>query len=389
MGIRLTDKVVRELDVPTHGNRIVYDTEISGFGIRITARGRRSFVLNYTVSGRERRITIGQYGIDAWNVAAARRRAGELRRYVDSGNDPLADREERRSAPTIADLAKRYIEEQVPKTRPSTAKSYRQLIDGEILPALRHLKVAMVTFADVDDLHRNITSRGRPYRANRTIAVLSRMFSLAIKWRWRNDNPVRGLERNQEPKRDRYLSSAEVSDLLDALDGHRDRQASDIIRLLLLTGARRGEVQSARWADIDLDKGVWSKPGATTKQKSLHRVPLSGQALEMLRRLRSDLGVDAVFVFPKGASYRREIKDSWAEIREAAKLGSARMHDLRHTFASFLASAGTSLPIIGALLGHTQPATTARYAHFFDDPLRTATEKVSASLGRPEPKETE
>ncbi len=384
MARKITDKLVRDLPPPAAGNRIVYDTDIKGFGLRITASGHKAFVLNYSLAGRERRYTIGDYGRDQWTVDAARKRAGELRRQVADGEDPLASRVEARTAPTVADLCRRFEEEHLPKTRPSTQRSYRQIIDADILPELAHRKVAAVTFSDIDGLHRKITRRGASYRANRTVAVLSKMLSLAIRWGWRQDNPAKGIERNQEEKRHRYLSGDELARLTVALSEHRDQHAVNIIRLLLLTGARRGEVQAARWADIDLENGVWTKPGSTTKQKTLHRVPLSAPARQLLSELRATAAPDAEFVFPSGDGHRVEIKHNWAAICRVAGIANARIHDLRHTYASVLASSGLSLPIIGALLGHSQPATTARYAHLFDDPLRAATERVGAIVtGKP------
>jgi integrase len=380
MADKITDRLARELSPPPSGNRIAYDTEIKGFGLRITAKGHKAFILNYSVAGRERRYTIGGYGRDQWTVEAARKKAGELRLIVDNGEDPLAGRVEARIAPTVVDLCRRFAEEHLPKIRPSTQRSYRQIIDGDILPELNHQKVAAVTFSDVDALHRKITRRGASYRANRTIAVLSKMFSLSIRWGWRQDNPVKGIERNQELKRHRYLSGDEIVRLTKALAEHRDQQAANIIRLLLLTGARRGELQAARWGDIDIEKGVWTKPGSTTKQKTMHRVPLSGAARQLLAELSRTALPGAEFVFPSNGSHRSEIKHNWAAICRAAGIKDARMHDLRHTYASILASAGQSLPVIGALLGHSQPATTARYAHIFDDPLRAATERVRAAI---------
>ena len=138
-------------------------------------------------------------------------------------------------------------------------------------------------------------------------------------------------------------------------------------------------MQAARWDQFDLDRGIWTKPGASTKQKTEHRVPLSAPALQLLVKLRNAADDDAEYVFPgRVGDHRIEIKDNWAEICAAAKIKGARIHDLRHTYASMLASSGTGLPMIGALLGHTQPSTTARYTHLFDDPLRKATERVGA-----------
>lgn len=385
----LTDSLIKALPAPATGNRITYDEKVKGFGVRITAAGTRAFILNYrTRSGRERRFTIGSF--PDWKVAAARNEASELKKRVDRGEDPMAEVEADRDAKTMADLSKRFRDEHLPKKRAATKRDYEAMIDNEILPALKHIKVAEVTFSDVDDLHRKITKRGTPYRANRVVAVLSKMFSLAIQWKWRPDNPAKGIERNGEVKRSRYLSAAEIKRLSAALSEHEDQQAANIIRLLLLTGARRGEVQGARWADIDLDGSVWTKPGATTKQKAEHRVPLSSAAVELLTEIRAaakakaekDKAEMSPYVFPGrgGEAHRVEIKGDWADICTAAALTSVRMHDLRHTYASVLASSGASLPLIGALLGHTQPATTHRYAHLLDDPLRAATERVSDAI---------
>jgi integrase len=379
MAQKLTDKIVKDLAPPVKGNKIAYDTE-AGFGARITAAGARAFVLNYrTRSGRERRFTIGTY--PAWKVTAAREEARRLKKLIYEGQDPLAELKAERDAPTVGDLCRRYEEEHLPKKRQGSQLEDQSLIATRILPELQHLKVAEVSFSDIDALHRKITQEGKPIRANRAIALLSKMFSLAIKWKMRSDTPVRGVERNQEHKRTRYLSGAELARLTEALAAYPDQQAANIVRMLLFTGARRGEVLAAKWDDFDLETGTWTKPGATTKQKTEHRVPLSAPA----RKLLADLTHEGAFVFPgRHGGHRENVKRAWAELSEAACIKEARLHDLRHTYASLLASSGMSLPIIGALLGHTQAATTQRYAHLLDDPLRAATETAGAIItGKP------
>ncbi len=374
---RLTDTIVKALPAPTSGNRITYDAELPGFGCRVTAAGSRAFVLNYrTTGGRERRITIGQH--PAWSLKVARDEAKRLRREIDGGRDPLGEEEAERGAPTVADLCRRYREEHLPKKRERSARDDAALIEREILPRLRRLKVADVTFSDIDRLHREITKRA-PIRANRAVALCSKMFSLAIRWGCRADNPAKGIERNPENKRDRYLTGEEMARLTAALAEHHDQQSANIIRMLLLTGARRGEVLAMRWADLDLEAGVWVKPSAHTKQKKAHRVPLSAPA----RQLLVGIPRTSEYVFPaRIGGHRTEIKGSWQAICKAARLDGVRVHDLRHSYASILASAGLSLPVIGALLGHTQAQTTARYAHLFDDPLRAATERVGAIVAQ-------
>jgi integrase len=381
---KLTDTAVRTLPLPDKGSRIVYDGESKGFGCRVTAGGARSFVLNYrSRDGRERRMTIGAY--PAWKVAAARQEAAELRRRIDRGEDPVGDAEAARAAPDIAGLCARFLDEYVPALRPKTRVSYESAINRFVLPALRHVKVDALTYSDAAALHRKVTKESGPYAANRAVATLSRMMSLAVRWGWRADNPVRGIERNTEEKRERFLSGAELARLMAVLADYRDRQAADIVRLLLLTGARKGEVLAMRWEHLDMQSGAWSKPAAATKQGKPHRVPISAPARLILAGLRDAAAGSEGFVFPGArGGHREDIKSAWPAICKAAGIADCRIHDLRHTYASILASAGLSLPVIGGLLGHTQPATTARYAHLLDDPLRAATERAAAAIARPE-----
>lgn len=373
---RLTDKLVRELDPPAKGNRITYDSETRGFGIRITSRGTKSFVLNYRANGRERRFTIGAY--PDWSVAAVREEAKRLKREIYLGLDPMEKRDEARRAPSVADLAERYVEEHLPRKRPSSQRNDLSILERIVVPKLGRLRVADVRHGDIDSLHRSL--KDTPYRANRVVALLSKMFNLAIKWDWRADNPAKGIERFPEERRVRYLTQEEIARLTKALSDHPNQIAANAIRFLLLTGARRGEVIQATWEELDLERGVWVKPSAHTKQRREHRVPLSAAAVALLQGMRRTS--NSAFVFPgrRPETALQDLKKSWKAIRRKASLENVRLHDLRHTYASILASSGLSLPIIGALLGHTQPNTTARYSHLFDDPLREATEHVGTLL---------
>jgi hypothetical protein len=253
---RLTDPLIAKLPEPESGNRVYYDAPNAkgndytpGFGVRVTAAGARTFILNYrTTGGRERRYSIGSP--PAWNVTAARAEAKALRRRVDQGEDPMAEVRADREADTVADLAKRFEDEFLPKKRPSTARNASAMIKSFIIPALGSTKVADVTYSDIDRLHRKITKSGTPFRANRCVSLLSKMFSLAIRWHMRTDNPVKGIERNDEPRRERYLSADELARLTDALAKLDDQQAANIVRLLLFTGARSGEVMAATWGSI-------------------------------------------------------------------------------------------------------------------------------------------
>jgi integrase len=377
---KLTEKTIKNPKLPPKGYTLKWDDEVKGFGVRITAGGSVAFIFNYrTRGGRMRRKTIGD--VSEYSVEAARRVAKRYRHIVDEGGDPLATQEAERGAPTFKRLAEEYIEKHLPKKRPSSAKIDRQTIDNELLPVLRQRKVAEITFSDIDDLHHKITKRA-PYRANRVVALLSKMFSLAIKKGWRTDNPAKGIERNHESKRERYLSNDELTRLTEALAKYPDQDVANAVRLLLMTGARRGEVLSAQWVQFDLEQGVWSKPSAHTKQKAIHTVPLSPPALELLAAMHASRDPNSPYLFPgrDGKGHRVDLKKPWPAICETAGITGLRLHDLRHSYASILASGGTTLLMIGKLLGHTQLSTTLRYAHLQVDPLREATARAGAVI---------
>jgi integrase len=395
----LTDALIKKLPAPAKGNKIHYDDTVKGFGCRVTAGDHRAFVLNYvTQTGRERRYTIG--GFPNWKTAAARERARELKRGIDAGGDPLGDKQAERTAPAMPELIERFVAEHIePKLRSSTSRTYRQMLDLHITPHFgTHVKVADVTFEQIDRLHNKLTKAGAPYMANRTIAVLSKMFSLAKHWRMRDDNPCEGIEKNYESKRKRYLTPDELAQLSAALTGYSDQQIASVFRLLLLTGARRGEVLGMEWGALDLVAGNWTKAGSTTKQKTDHIVPLSAPARQLLTEMRDEYmrlhpkKPLPQYVFPGSGDTGHvvEVKKAWRAITKAARITRLRIHDLRHSFASQLASGGASLPLIGALLGHSNPTTTHRYAHLFDDPQRAAVERVGAVItaaGKPSSQE--
>ncbi len=385
MAEKITDRLVAKLRPPESDWRITWDGEVPGFGVRVTAAGVKSFILRYrTRSGRDRTYTIGPAGEGGWKASTARERAKDIKaRIRTEGYDPLGEIEAERDAPTVETLAKRFLKEHVAKKRQSTQEQYQRSIDLYILPALKHRKVAEVHYADVDALHRKVTEEKGPYAANRVLACLSKMFSLAIRWRWCDHNPVRGVERNAEEKRRRYLDGDELTRLSDALNKHPDREAANIIRLLLLTGARKGEALAARWDQFDFKAATWTKASSETKQKRDHIIPISAPVLQLLADIRAvaKKKKDSPFVFPgRFGGHRQELKKDWEQLRRAADIRSARVHDLRHSFASVLASKGASLPLIGALLGHSQSATTARYAHLFLDAQRKAAETAASVI---------
>jgi len=349
---------------------------VPGFGIRVTP-GAKTFVFRYRSDGIDRTMRIGALG--PWTVVAARERARELRRQVDGGADPQRLRADAEKAATLKDLWDRYLKGYTTTLRKRTVEAYTATFDNLIKPALGKMKVGKIQHDDVVQLHAKVTRDNGPYSANRVVALLSALFGVAIRLRLLTENPAKGVHRNVEQPRKKYLTEDEAKRLLEAIKKLRHPQSANAIRLLLLTGARKGETLAAKWTDIDIKNGVWTKPGATTKQRTTHRVVLSSSACALLADMHKNR-TSQVWVFPGGddedKTHQRDLKAAWRSIQKTANLPHIRIHDLRHSFASFLVSSGASLPMIGSLLGHTQAQTTARYAHLFESAQKEAADSV-------------
>jgi integrase len=396
MANRISQKLISKMSPPPTGNYIEYDSEIPGFGVRITAAGVVAFILNYRIHGRERRYTVGRY--PELTATAARERALHLRGRVLDGHDPLEERERERTEPTLGDLAEQYLEKYAEiHKRQTSLRNDRQMIEKIIVPKLGKHRLKSIGKKDIESLHAGLKST--PYRANRVLALLSKMFTLAGQWGLRADNPAHGVPRFHEDRRERWLSAEEIHRFSDALDNYADQNAANALRLLLLTGAREGEVLKADWSQFDLKRGIWTKPSHHTKQNNIEYVPLSGATMVLLNGMKPKDSSEPLFPGANGDS-RVTLRRPWVQACKAAGLAEAyevkgkkkvltryrptvRIHDLRHTYASHLVSGGTSLQIVGRLLGHTQPQTTARYAHVADEALRIATERFSSILDKP------
>jgi integrase len=386
MADRLSDKVIRSLAPPAAGNGLHWDAPdqrggayVPGLGICVTAKGYKSFILNYRLqTGRQRRLVIGSWPV--WTVSAAREEAAKLRRKIDMGEDPKGERDAEREAPVIKDLAARAEAEYFPKLRPGTQRNYRAFLKNDIVPLLGGKKVAEVSFTDIDKLHRRICQRGSPIQANRAVALISVLFNLAIRWGWCRDNPCKGLAKTRETPRERYLDPAEIARLGAALAA-RPCASAHAISLALLTGARIGEVLGATWDQFNVQAGTWLKSASRTKQRRSHLTPLSAPAQQLLADMRAKAEPGQPYLFPGAPGKPQgELKKFWASVCRDAEIEGARVHDLRHSFASVLASSGLSLPIIGALLGHSSPQVTSRYSHLMLDPLRQAVETAGAVI---------
>ncbi len=373
---RLTNTLIRKLEVDPAKHVLHRDTEMPGLALRVTKAGTKSFVLNYSINGRERRMTIG--GFPAWTVEAAREEAKKLRRDIDTGQDPLEEKQQRAAAPTVKDLWEDYRSTHLPNLSARNIADQERMWNKHILPKLGQKKLVDLTSRHVDQMHAAV-SRAAPIVANRMVASLRKALNIAKRNGWLDTNVAEGVWKNPEQSRERYLTSEETDRLVDALARMPNQSAANAIRLLLLTGARRNEVFGATWNEFDLNQGYWKKPAGRVKTRRNTTVPLSNAALDLLQKMKA--ASNSPYLFPsKTGEPIRDIKVPWNWLIEEAKLSDFRIHDLRHSFASFLVSEGTPLEQIGRLLGHTQAQTTMRYAHLADHPLRKAVTKYGDML---------
>ena len=361
---------------------VVWDDTLPGFGVRVKPSGVRSYIIQYRNrnTSMSRRLTIGQHG-PLLTLDQAKKQARAMLADAMRGEDPVEIRKTARRAPSIADLAVDYLERHaVPKKRPKSVRDDRAMLDNIILPKLGAKKVDAIGRRDVEAIQ--VGMKDRPYQANRVLSLLSKMFNLAIEWKWRPDNPAKGIERYQEQKRERWLSDEELRHLCAVLDEHPNTRAANAVRLQLLTGARLGEVLTSRKEDFDLHRGIWTKPSHQTKQKRTEHLPLSAQALMLVTLIIETSDAGSPFLFPgnKPGQPLHEIKKFWSVVLREAGIVNYRRHDNRHTYASHLVSSGLSLEIVGRLLGHTTATTTKRYAHLADDPLRAATDQFGSKI---------
>ena len=381
--LKLTERAIKGRSVPEGASELLlWDVAVPGLGARIFASGARSFILQYrNDDNRTRRTTLGK--VRVLPLAKARDRARELLVKVAAGEDPSADRAARRSAPTMSELVERYRSEHLPRKKASSQREDSRLLDHHILPRLGGLKAASVSFSDVESLHRSLGET--PYQGNRVLALTSKLLALAEAWGWReqNTNVAQRVGKYPERRRHRVLSEIELARLGTALAEMEAEGANPYaigaIRMLALTGLRRGEVLALQWRDVDLERGFLSLRDSKTGPRS---VPLSGPAAEVLASLERQSDNAHCFPGRKPGGHMTDLQKPWRAVRRRARLEGLRIHDLRHGLAS--AGLGTGLPLaaVGRLLGHRSAATTSRYAEFCDDPARAAADQAAQPIAQ-------
>ena len=386
--LKLTNSNVRTL-ATTGQDYKVWDTEVSGLHVRVTKAGSKSFAFFYrTADGRQRSTRIGK---TTMTVTEARERARALRVQVDQGEDPSQERKGRLTAPTMADLWEAYLEQHAkPNKKPRSVAEDERLWRLHLSPRFAKDKVANVSVAEVRTMMSKM--RETPGAANRSLALLSMMFTFAIQNEWRETNPCRAIKKYPENQVERYLSTNETEQLLTSCDADDHRTAARIIEFLILTGARKNEVFSMEWRQLEglsSDTPTWVIDAGHQKGerriRKVFRRQLSPEAADLLRRWKGECPTPSVrYVFPSPRKPEKAvtcINTAWERIRLRANLSDVRIHDLRHSFASFAVNNGAPLYSVGEALGHKDVKTTQRYAHLTDETVRGVASGVGALVG--------
>lgn len=407
--IRISKRSIDNITVETKPV-IAYDADLRGFGIRVSQNKRSWFVEYRTVGGKnKKRYFFGSAAV--LTPEEARLEAKSLLAHVVRGGDPTAERHKKRTTPSFQTVATEYLDDadkvaeanpQEARLRPRTIKNYRSLLKRHLGPAIGSTAINRITQPQLFRLHQKLGVQ-KPATANRCLEFVGSVLRHAARSGFAEQgwNPTKGIPPFKERKRERYLSEAELGRLGDAIREAEtigvpweidtakktkhvpkknrktkiDKLAAAAIRLLVLTGARKGEILGARWHDLDVPRALLMVDGKTGRRPIL----LSPPALAILTGIKRT----SDFIFPgkrEDGAPRFDLNRPWHAVRRHAGLEGVRLHDLRHSYASVGAAAGLSLPMIGKLLGHTQPATTARYSHLADDPLRKAANSTAAAI---------
>ncbi len=394
---KLTKSFVKEATPPSSGERFVWDSNLPGFGLRIYASGRKAFCVQFRSkrTGRTQRPTIGVFG--TVTVDEARAKAREILAQNQLGNDPFPQA----AAPAItlrvlydkwvADKAPLHRKTLAPRSTASVANDKGRMAT-HVLPKLGDRLITEITKADVEALRdstlrkRGQQRNGKGYRgklggpsaARRAVATLKSVLAYGVDLGMLSHNVASLVDLPKEENAARFLTESELKSVLDHLNTLKSPPehafSIAILQLLIYTGCRRSEIEKLRWSEVSLeDERLYL---ANTKTGQRH-VPLNSRAVSILKKQCPFEGKD--FVFPsltKDGSHYQGTDKLWRRVRTKLNLPGVRMHDLRHSYASLLARDGTSLQVIGKILGHKKVETTQRYAHLVDDEVRLANERA-------------
>jgi integrase len=395
---RLVDSFVfegKENSSGTFSKDIRWDDSIPGFGIRIYPSQKKSFVLFYRNNGQQRFMTLGAYGSEL-TLDQARSRARIELGKINQGLDPLSDRKRAKQGETVKELCIHYMEEHA-KPHKATWETDQGRIDRYIIPFLGNLQVKSISHSNLANLHRKIgdtfevktTKNGKEtanilggrYEANRVLQLLSKMLDLARQWGFvdkNNLNPTRDIQYFKESSRDRYVSHEELPKLTEQIEKIENIYIRNLLWMYLLSGARKSELLKVKWEDIDYDRNELRMP--KTKNGKVHYLPLSKAALAVLENLPKLANNPYVFCGKNEGKPLVNIDKTWRRVRKDAGCADVRLHDLRRTLGSWMAQSGNSLHLIGKVLNHSRPSTTAIYSRFAQDHVREALEAHSKQI---------
>ncbi|MES9934745.1 MAG: tyrosine-type recombinase/integrase [Candidatus Sedimenticola sp. PURPLELP] len=378
--VKLTKRAIDAISPPDTPNTFtqVWDKEIPGFGLRVTHSGVKSYILNYRAKGRQRKYTIGRHG--DFTADQARQEALRLRSIVASGGDPQAEKHRETQIPTLSRFADEYLSH-AKKTK-KTWKSDESKLNTRILPKWGKMRLDTITTRQIESLHNDIKAKKTPSTANRHLALIKRLFSLAVRWGYIETNPAQFIKLFKENnERTAWLDATQINALLAACQQYPDQYVSAFYPFLLYTGARSGEALNAKWDMIDLERSMWLIPEA--KSGKGRYVPLAPQALALLQGLKRQEKNPYVFCGQKEGQALVSVAKPWKQIRAAAGLPEDfRIHDLRHTFASWGVSNGIDLYHIQELLGHASSAMTQRYSHLAEEGIKASVKHISDRMAQ-------
>jgi len=376
--IKLTKKVVNDAKSPVDKNQyLIMDSELKGFGLRVTSKGAKSYIIRYrNADGRQRSKTL--FHCDKISAEEARKHARLELAEVQKGIDVLQEKNDKRNALRFDEFTEKYITLYAEKNnKANTVKTNKAYIARFLIPTFGKKTVESITREDILKLHVSLSNT--PYQANRVLALLRKMFSLAEKWGYRpqNSNPCTHVDKYKEYARERYLTAEEMMKLDKVLTKYEDKYYSGVvaIRLLLLTGCRKGEILTLKWDYIKDRLRLLALPDSKTGAKN---VPVSDAVIDALE---DTLRVNEYVCFGKKENACLVgLQKIWERFRAEIGLDDVRIHDLRHSFASSAISNGIRLEYLSKLLGHANQRTTERYAHLTLEPLHDAANKIAASI---------
>jgi integrase len=375
MKIKLTATLVKNLPVPIR-KEVYRDTEVIGFGVEIRASGEATYWFYCQINGRLRQLRIGR--LQDLTFEQAKREAKRLRSEVTLGRDPHAEKVERRAVPTYAELARQHAEH---------AKTYQRRPEGtevilrRLVKQFGKLPINQITSQAIEQFLAKLRETLAMSTVDKIRVTFHRSFVLAEKWGLPGSerNPLKSVGRPKyDGKRETYVTREEAAKLLKACGESKNPMLSPIVRLLLLTGARKRELLDAKWEHVSVERRAWHVPDSKTGKARY--IPLSQAALDVISGLPRFPGCPWLVPNPDTRQPFDNIKNGWAAARKAAGLPGLRIHDLRHSAASFMVNSGVDLYAVGRILGHADHQSTMRYAHLANDTLLAAVEAGAAKM---------